>query len=108
MRQPRKTAARLRLAPWAVAGAVILGTIASISAQDATPAPVAVEPRGHEFARELPATASGTEGQSAPSAMPATGVGLATGGTVPMALDGMVGASVAAVVALRERFKERG
>jgi hypothetical protein len=39
--------------------------------------------------------------------MPAAGVGVAGGGTGPLSLGALVGAGVAAVFALRERFKNR-
>jgi hypothetical protein len=47
--------------------------------------------------------------ESAPAAMPSTGVGtgFAAGGTGPLSLGALVGAGVAAIFALRERLKNR-
>jgi hypothetical protein len=39
--------------------------------------------------------------------MPSAGVGLAGGGTGPLSLGALVGAGVAAIFAVRERFKNR-
>jgi len=98
-------AATLGLAPWVFAGLLVVGDSAPVSAQDATPAPV-------EVTTETPPTseahrAEDVGGGSAPSAMPSAGVGVAAGSTWPLSLGALVGAGVAAVFALRERFKNR-
>jgi hypothetical protein len=95
----------LGLAPWVVAGALLLGEDAPVSAQEATPAAVEVSTGSAEAASEPQAEAVG--GESGPSAMPSAGVGsgLATGGSGPLSLGALVGAGVAAIFALRERLK---
>ena len=107
MRRSHVAAATLSLAPWVLAGSLLLGESAPVSAQDATPAPVEVSTETTEASPESQAEAVG--GESAPSAMPSAGVGsgLAAGGTGPLSLGALVGAGVAAVFALRERLKNR-
>jgi hypothetical protein len=97
----------LNLAPWILAGALFLGDGAPGSAQDATPAPVGVSTETLTASAEPSVETVG--GQSAPSAMPSAGVGngLTAGGTGPLSLGALVGASVAAIFALRERLKNR-
>jgi hypothetical protein len=105
MRRSHVAAAMLGLAPWVVAGALLLGEDAPVSAQEATPAAVEVSTGSAEAASEPQAEAVG--GESGPSAMPSAGVGsgLATGGSGPLSLGALVGAGVAAIFALRERLK---
>ena len=107
MRRSHVAAATLSLAPWVLAGSLFLGEGAPVSAQDATPAPVEVSMETTEASAESRTEVVG--GESAPSAMPSAGVGsgLAAGGTGPLSLGALVGAGVAAVFALRERFKNR-
>ena len=89
MRRSHVAAASLSLALWVVAGSLLLGEGAPVSAQDATPAPVEVSTATMQASAEPRADAVG--GGSPPSAMPAAGVG----------------AGVATVFALRERLKNR-
>jgi hypothetical protein len=105
MRRSHVAAATLSLAPWVVAGGLLLGEGAPVSAQDATPAAVEVSTVTGEPSAEPQAEAVG--GESGPSAMPSAGVGsgLATGGSGPLSLGALVGAGVAAIFALRERLK---
>lgn len=105
MRRSHVTAATLSLAPWLLAGSLFLEEGTPISAQDATPAPVEVttETPPESPNPQTEAIGAGT----APSTMPAAGVGVAGGGTGPLSLGALVGAGVAAVFALRERFKNR-
>jgi hypothetical protein len=107
MRQSHVAAATLSLAAWVLAGSLLLGEGAPVSAQDATPAPVEVSTETTEASAEPQTEAVG--GESAPSAMPSAGVGsgLAAGATGPLSLGALVGAGVAAVFALRERLKNR-
>ena len=107
MRQSHVAAATLSLAPWVLAGSLLLGEGAPVSAQDATPAPLAVSTETTEASAESQVEAVG--GESAPSAMPSAGVGagFAAGGTGPLSLGALVGAGVAAIFALRERLKNR-
>ena len=105
MRRSPVAAATLGLAPWVLAGALALGDDAAVSAQDATPAPVEVTTETPPPSAEPAAVP--VAGESAPAAMPSAGVGpgLASGGTAPLSLGALVGAGVAAIFALRERFK---
>ena len=107
MRRSRVAGATLSLAPWVLAGSLLLGEGAPVSAQDATPAPLEVSTVTTEASAQPRAEAVG--GQGAPSAVPSAGVGsgLAAGGTGPLSLGALVGAGVAAMFALRERFKNR-
>jgi hypothetical protein len=107
MRQLHVAAATLSLAASLLAGALFLAEGAPVSAQDATPAPIEVTTETSTASPEPSAQAVG--GENAPSAMPSAGVGpgLAAGGTGPLSLGALVGASVAAVFALRERLKNR-
>jgi hypothetical protein len=107
MRRSHAAAATLSLAPWVVAGSLLLGEGAPVSAQDATPAPVEVSTVAAEASPEPQAEAVG--GENAPSAVPSAGVGsgLAAGGSGPLSLGALVGAGVAAIFALRERLKTR-
>jgi hypothetical protein len=107
MRRSHMAATTLGLAPWVLAGSLFLGGDAAVSAQAATPAPV-------EVTTETPSASAAPQadpvgGETAPSAMPSAGVGpgLASGGTGPLSLGALVGAGVAAIFALRERFKNR-
>jgi hypothetical protein len=100
MRRSDVAAATLSLAPWVLAGSLLLGEGASVSAQDATPAPVEITTETADSSAETGAEAVG--GESAPSAMPA-----AAGGTGPLSLGALVGAGLAAIFALRERLKNR-
>ena len=107
MRRSHVAAATLSLAPWVLAGSMLLGEAAPVSAQDASPAPVAVSTATSDVSLEPQADAVG--GESAPPTMPSAGVGsgFAAGGTGPLSLGALVGAGVAAVFALRERLKNR-
>ena len=73
MRHSHVAAASLSLAPWVLAGSLLLGEGAPVSAQDATPAPLEVSTETREASAESQAEAVG--GESAPSAMPSAGVG---------------------------------
>ena len=107
MRRSQVAAATVGLALWVLAGSLFLGEDAAVSAQDATPAPVEVTTETPTASTAPQADAVG--GETAPPAMPSAGVGpgLASGGTGPHSLGALVGASVAAIFALRERFKNR-
>jgi hypothetical protein len=107
MRRSHVAAATLSIAPWVLAGSLLLSDGAPVSAQDATPAPVEVSTVTIEASVEPRAEAVG--GESAPSAMPSAGVGsgLAAGGTGPLSLGALVGAGVAAIFALRDRLQNR-
>ena len=107
MRRSHVAAATLSLAPWVLAGSLLLGEGTPVSAQDATPAAVEVSTETAEASAEPQAEAVG--GETGPSAMPSAGVGsgLATGGSGPLSLGALVGAGVAAIFALRERLKNR-
>ena len=107
MRRSHMAATTLGLAAWVLAASLFLGEDAAVSAQDATPAPVEVTTETPTASAAPQADAVG--GESAPSAMPSAGVGpgLASGGTGPLSLGALVGAGVAAIFALRERFKNR-
>lgn len=107
MRHSHVATASLSLAPWVLAGSLLLGEGAPVSAQDATPAPLAVSTETTEASAESQVEAVG--GESAPSAIPSAGVGggFAAGGTGPLSLGALVGAGVAAIFALRERLKNR-
>ena len=107
MRRSHVAAVTLSLAPWVLAGSLLLGEVALVSAQDASPAPVAVGTVPTDASRESQEEAVG--GESGPSAMPSAGVGsgLTAGGTGPLSLGALVGAGVATVFALRERLKNR-
>jgi hypothetical protein len=107
MRRSHLAAVTLGLTLWILAASLFLREDAAVSAQDATPAPVAVTTETPTTSAAAQADAIG--GESAPSAMPSAGVGpeLASGGTGPLSLGALVGAGVAAVFALRERFKNR-
>ena len=101
------SAAILSLVPLFLAVSLVLGEDASVSAQEATPPPVDVTTERATASPEPRAGAIG--GGSAASAMPSAGVGpgLAAGGSGPLSLGALVGAGVATVFALRERFKNR-
>ena len=107
MRRSYVAAATLSLAPWVLAGSLLLGEGASVAAQDASPAPVAVSRATADASADSQEDAGG--GESAPPAMPSAGVGsgIAAGGTGPLSLGALVGAGVAAVFAFRERLKNR-
>jgi hypothetical protein len=107
MRRSDVAAATLSLAPWVLAGSLLLGEGASVSAQDATPAPVEITTETAD--PSAGGRAEAVDGESAPSAMPAAGVGtgLAAGGTGPLSLGALVGAGLAAIFAVRERLKNR-
>ena len=100
-------AAMLSLAPWIVAGSLFLGASAPVSAQDASSVPLEVTTKTFTVSADLPEQAVG--GVNAPSAMPSAGVGagLEADGTGPLSLGALVGAGVAAIYALRERWKNR-
>jgi len=97
----------LSLAPWVLAGSLLLGDGAPVSSQDATPAPVEVTTE--TLTAGSPRTREAVGGESALAAMPSAGVGtgFAAGGTGPLSLGALVGAGVAAIFALRERLKNR-
>jgi hypothetical protein len=99
------TAVILSFAPLFLAVSLVLGEDASVSAQEATPPPIDVTTERATASPEPRAGAIG--GGSAASAMPSAGVGpgLAAGGSGPLSLGALVGAGVATVFALRERFK---
>jgi hypothetical protein len=107
MHRSHAAAATLSLAPWVLAGSLLLGNGAPVSAQDATPAPVEVTTE--TLTAGAPRTPEAVGGDSAPAAMPSAGVGtgLAAGGTGPLSLGALVGAGVASIFALRERLKNR-
>jgi hypothetical protein len=107
MRLSQVAAATLSFASWVLAGSLFLGEGAPVSAQDATPAPVEISSDSSEVSAEPSAEVVVAGG--AASTMPAAGVGpgFASGGTGPLSLGAMVGAGVAAIFALRERFKNR-
>jgi hypothetical protein len=107
MRRSHVAAATLSLAPWVLAGSLLLGEAAPVSAQDASPIPIAIGTATTDTSVESQANAVG--GESGPSTMPSAGVGsgLAAGSTGPLSLGALVGAGVAAVFALRERLKNR-
>ena len=107
MRRSHVAAATLSLAPWVLAGSLLLGEGTPVSAQDATPAAVEVVTETAEASPEP--QAEGVGGDSGPSAMPSAGVGsgLTTGGSGPLSLGALVGAGVAAIFALRERLRNR-
>ena len=107
MRRSHVAAATLSLAPWVLAGSLLLGDGTPVSAQDATPAPVEVSTETTDATAEPLAEDAGS--QSAPSTMPSAGVGpgLAAGGSGPLSLGALVGAGVAAIFALRERLRNR-
>jgi hypothetical protein len=90
---------------WALAGWMLVAAPGPTAAQDATP--IAVEVGGQTTtAAEQPAAAAGS---NAPRAVPATGVGSTSVDIVSgwLALGAGVGAAVAGVVALRDRFHDR-
>ena len=93
----------LALAPWFVAGALLLGGEGPVAAQDAaTPAPMTTDTEATEQtaapAAETPAVGSG----DAPSQVPRTGVGPgATSAGGPMSWGAIAGAVFAAAAALR-------
>ncbi|MCD6059587.1 MAG: hypothetical protein K0Q89_3117 [Thermomicrobiales bacterium] len=99
MRRSHMAAVTLSLAPWFLAGSMLLGEAAPVSAQDASPVPVAISTATTDASAESPGLA----------AVPSAGVGsgLAGGGTGPLSLGALVGAGVATVFALRERLKNR-
>jgi hypothetical protein len=101
------SAAILSLVPLVLAISLVLGEDASVSAQGATPPLVDVTMERSTASPEPRAGAM--SGRSAAPAMPSAGVGpgLATGGSGPFSLGALVGAGVATVYALRERFKNR-
>jgi hypothetical protein len=105
MHRSHLAAVALSLAPWVLAGSLLLGEAAPVSAQDASPAPVVISTATTDMPTESQADA--VSGESGPSAMPSAGVGsgLATGGTGPLSLGALVGAGVAAVFAFRERLR---
>ena len=107
MHRSHAAATMLSLAPWVLAGSLLLGDGAPVSAQDATPAPIGVTTETVTPSAESSIQAVG--GESVPAAMPSAGVGtgLAAGGTGPLSLGALVGAGVAAIFALRERLKNR-
>ena len=105
MRRAHVAAATLSLTPWILAGSLLLGTGAPVSAQDATPAAIEVSAETTVVSAEPQAPG----GESGPSAMPSAGVGssLTAGGGGALSLGALVGAGVAAVFALRDRLKNR-
>ena len=106
MRRSPGAPRRPRLAPWAVAGILLVGAALPVAAQEATPAALTT---GDETpAAELPAQAADAVGAGTEAtAMPSTGVGPGlTGGPSSLALGAAVGAAVAAAAALRERLKQ--
>ena len=107
MRRSHVAAATLGFVPWILAGSLLLGEGAPVSARDATPVPVEVTTETPTASAKSRVEAVG--GGSALLAMPSAGVGtgLAAGGTGPLSLGALVGAGVAAVFALRERIKNR-
>jgi hypothetical protein len=107
MRRSHVAAIMLSLAPWVLAGSMLLGEAAPVSAQDASPVPIAVSTVTTGASAESQGDAIG--GESGPSAVPSAGVGsgLTAGGTGPLSLGALVGAGVATVFALRERLKNR-
>jgi len=107
MRRSYVAAATLSLAPWALAGSLLLGDGASVAAQDASPAPVAASRAMADASADSQEDAGG--GESPPPAVPLAGVGsgIAAGGTGPLSLGALVGAGAAAVFAFRERLKNR-
>lgn len=103
MRRISRTPSDLGLAPWIVAGVLLLATDAPDTSQDVAAAPIAI---GTEASDTPTALSTAT----APLLMaPAAGVGpgLASEGTGPLGIGALVGALVAGGAALRERFKAR-
>ena len=101
------SAAILSLVPLFLALSLVWGADASVSALEATQPDVDVTT---ERATGSPEPRAGTiGGGSTASAMPSAGVGtgLAASETAPLSLGALVGAGVATVFALRERFKNR-
>ena len=110
MRQSGTIVPGIRLLPWAIVGVMLLGTDTPSTAQEATPAPTELGMETTVTPAELPeATKDEVGSGNPPSTMPSAGVGpgFAAGGTAPLSLGALVGAGVAAVFALRERFKNR-
>jgi hypothetical protein len=106
MRRSHVAAATLSLALWVLAGSLCLGAGAPIFAQDATLPPFEVTTETLMVSVEPPRQAVGSG--YGPLAMSAgVGAGLEADGTGPLSLGALVGAGVAAVYALRERFKNR-
>jgi hypothetical protein len=104
------TLSALRFATWIVAGALVLGAGATVSAQEGSPVAIEVDAEIAGTPAALPGEPTGgVGGGSQPSTVPSTGVGpgLAAGGTGPLSLGALVGAGVAAAFALRERLKSR-
>ncbi len=104
------TVPALRFAIWIVAGALLLGAGATVTAQEGSPVAIEVNEEIADTPAALPGESTDeVGGGSRPSTVPSTGVGpgLAAGGMGPVSLGALVGAGVAAVFALRERFKSR-
>lgn len=100
----------IKFAPWTLAGLMLLGADASVTAQEAPVAPLAFVVESAAMPVELlSATAEGHGGGTTTSTMPSTGAEpvLATTGIGALSLGALVGAGVAAIYALREKFKER-
>jgi hypothetical protein len=99
----------LAIAPWIVAGALLLGGTGAVAAQDALPMSALItasspaQPAGHM----VDAAAGGGEAMELSQVASAeVGSDAMTGGG-SYALGALVGAVVAAVAALRERFTRR-
>jgi hypothetical protein len=107
MRRSHLAAATLSLMPWMVAGSMLLGEPAPVSAQDARPAPFGLSAATTDASAESQEDAVGSESGSSTVPSAEVGSGYAAGGTGPLSLGALVGAGVAAVFALRERFENR-
>jgi len=109
MRRSYVAAATLSLAPWVLAGSLLLGEGASVAAQDTSPAPVGVSRATGAGLASADSQEDAGGGEIAPPAMPSAGVGsgIAAGGTGSLSLGALVGAGIAAVFAFRERLKNR-
>ena len=91
---------------WALAGWMLVAAPGPAAAQDATPTAIEV---GAGSTTAAQPTAAAAAGSNVPRAVPATGVGstsvdIASGW---LALGASVGAAVAGVAALRDRFHDR-
>src|SRR5215208_4772449 len=91
MRRSYVAAATLSLAPWVLAGSLLLGEGASVAAQDTSPAPVGVSRVTGVGLASADSQEDAGGGEIAPPAMPSAGVG----------------SGIAAVFAFRERLKNR-
>jgi hypothetical protein len=96
----------IEFAAWALAGWLLVAAPAPAAAQDATPIAIDV---GAQSTTAAQPTAAAAVGGNAPRVVPATGVGSTSADIASgwLALGASVGAVVAGVVALRDRFRDR-